>query len=794
MKRIYLQTKLISMIMVLVLPLQGQWSNINLLNGRERMGVAVSGNKIFFAGGANSASVSDKVEIYDIETKQWTTTKLSCARMLPAGISVQGKVIFAGGFTPDPIAKVDIYNTRTATWLTSALSVPRFAIATASYEDKALFAGGADLISYKVFSRVDIYKVTTNTWSVDSLSVARAAIGYASVGSKAYFGGGYMLNGKCSNRMDIYDFKTGKWEIDSLPLARGFLSASAVNNKIIFAGGMTEQETTTDRVDIYDTATKTWSTANLSVPRAFLFNNSASVCNKAIFAGGTVINFNDETFTGEYDIVDIYDEPSDTWSVQKLSHALEANAVASLGNKFFSAGGYNKNGLLTTVDIYNCSGRNWTETKLSQNKEHMAYAVTGSKVYFAGGFAVKEDKTGQFSSDKVEIYDTKTGRWTFEKLSKGRDWLEGESAGGKVIFAGGWDEYGDLHTTVDIFDTLTQKWTINQLSMPRLIVSTVKSGNQIMFAGGNGSGGSKSRIDIYNVDSGLWSTEELSEPRFGVASASIGNLVMFAGGVNWTGESGSEKFTDVIDIYNVETKEWTKSKLSIPRLFAAAVTIDDKIIFAGGEGMNGPVNRVDIYNHVTGVWTIDSISTARAFEDNDQSVAVVCDKAYFVGGMYRTANEYKVDFNIIDIYDPKNNTWETDCLPYNLFGHSVAGVKNTLIIAGGESIHPLGMDIHNEVWMYECLSTETEDPGPFVHQIKIFPNPASGQFTIETSLDLNLADAVMGVYDLYGRLVMSKKGVEILGAQDISSLTNGIYIIELKENGREFRSKLLITK
>jgi hypothetical protein len=162
--------------------------------------------------------------------------------------------------------------------------------------------------------------------------------------------------------------------------------------------------------------------------------------------------------------------------------------------------------------------------------------------------------------------------------------------------------------------------------------------------------------------------------------------------------------------------------------------------------------------------------------------------------MYRTSNEYKVDFNIIDIYDPKNNTWETDCLPYNVFGHSVAGVNNTLIIAGGESLHPLGMDIHNEVWMYECLSTGTEDPGPFVHQIKIFPNPTSDYFSLDIPGDISLSDAALEMYDLYGRLVMSKIGLQIQGTQDISSLTNGIYIIELKENGRAFRSKLLISK
>jgi len=85
---------------------------------------------------------------------------------------------------------------------------------------------------------------------------------------------------------------------------------------------------------------------------------------------------------------------------------------------------------------------------------------------------------------------------------------------------------------------------------------------------------------------------------------------------------------------------------------------------------------------------------------------------------------------------------------------------------------------------------EVETSKPFL----AFPNPTSDYFSLDIPADISLVHAAMEMYDLYGRLVISKKGVEILGAQDISSLTNGIYIIELRENGRIFRSKLLLTK
>ena len=161
-------------------------------------------------------------------------------------------------------------------------------------------------------------------------------------------------------------------------------------------------------------------------------------------------------------------QPPVMWSTENLSHSLNSNVVISYGNKLYSAGGYTENGVYQNGGYLQCRIWKWTQTELSQYKEHMASAVLGDKVYFAGGYAIKPDFSGQFSTDKVEIYDTKTGKWTYDKLSKGRDWIEGTSAGSKVIFAGGWDDVGNIQKTVDIYDTLTKKWTVANLSTAQI--------------------------------------------------------------------------------------------------------------------------------------------------------------------------------------------------------------------------------------------------------------------------------------------------------------------------------------
>ncbi|MBK8348880.1 MAG: T9SS type A sorting domain-containing protein [Saprospiraceae bacterium] len=53
-------------------------------------------------------------------------------------------------------------------------------------------------------------------------------------------------------------------------------------------------------------------------------------------------------------------------------------------------------------------------------------------------------------------------------------------------------------------------------------------------------------------------------------------------------------------------------------------------------------------------------------------------------------------------------------------------------------------------------------------QFLVFPNPTSDYFSLDIPTDLRLTNAELRMYDLYGRLVMSK-GLEIQESQDIST-------------------------
>jgi len=336
----------------------GQWTYTNLSEPKAFMGVTAHGTKAYFGGGWNGNNVS-LVEIYDVVTEEWDTSyDLSVARVVPGGVTCGNLVIFAGGGNLNNWVmdtEVDIFNTQTPQWTVEHLSVARVGVAVASKDSIVIFAGGIIAQPWVTVDVVDIYNTETGEWSTTSLSESRDARAAAVVGDLALFAGGY--NGEVlSKRVDIYNFTTNTWSIDSLSVARSWMQAVSIGNKILFAGGVTSSTVASKKVDIYDATSGTWSIDSLSFPRAFTNNTAgAAACGKAFFVGGGNLNLSNLSWTTEYDVIDIYDEATNTWSIDSLSNAIIEHAVVAVEDKLIVAGGKNdSDGLVSTVSIYTC--------------------------------------------------------------------------------------------------------------------------------------------------------------------------------------------------------------------------------------------------------------------------------------------------------------------------------------------------------------------------------------------------------------------------------------------------------
>lgn len=339
-----------------------QWSKASLSQGRQWTTGASVGTKALFAGGyyyTNSYNIVtyNGVDIYDDATGQWTTASLSTGRTRMAATSLDSLAFFGGGgsyvntgtipnFTYS--TRVDIYNTNTNQWSTSELSQARASLVAVSAKGKVLFAGGENSTSFNIRT-VDIYDIATNQWSVTQLPrLGGARLGVNSVGSKVYFA--------ANNLLDVYDVNTGQWETGTYPQETIGISGISLENRAFFAGGrLTASSDYTNRVNILNTVTSQWTSATLSAARSDIA--SVAVGNVLLFAGG----YGEATNT-----VDIYDGTNESWSSTQLPNVSGPLARAKAGNKaFFVGNGNNTVDVYTVRSSQTCQSvqsGNWTTT------------------------------------------------------------------------------------------------------------------------------------------------------------------------------------------------------------------------------------------------------------------------------------------------------------------------------------------------------------------------------------------------------------------------------------------------
>ena len=404
----------------------------------------------------------------------------------------------------------------------------------------------------------------------------------------------------------------------------------------------------------------------------------------------------------------------------------------------------------------------WPTSDLSEAKKNMGTAVLGTRVYYAGG------NNGTNSLSTVEVYNIATGTCSVAgNLSNAREIISGVSCGSKVLFAGGMD-WSTNYATVDIFDTVTQLWTVEQLSVPRFSMAAVSHGTRVMFAGGIQifTNNWSSLVNIFDIQTGGWSTTNLSQPREGIAAVVVGDRALFAGGF------GFGMTTNRVDIYNFATNTWSKDSLSLARGFASATTVGNKVIIAGGiTSLNNTTNRVDIYDALTGTWDTASLSFPRASQGN----AATCNgKAYFAGGGVFMGSGYYSPSDVIDIYNPANDTWTVTSLNEPLLEHSVAGVGNFILVAGGKNGQGNFVSTIEILDFVGGIAPSSKDNTLF----RVHPNPSSGNIRLDLPKENHQKPITATVYNLQGQVVFSQI-IETANPGLNMNLADGIYLLKV---------------
>lgn len=234
------------------------WSVHTVKDSMLWVAATKAGSKVMFgaptlAFSTNSISTcSDVVYMYDEREKTWTTEHLSEVRCAESAVSNDTIALIIGGIRDSLGAnhsnRIDIYNSLTDEWTVDSLSAPRITVGGVYVNGKFYLAGGwgNDNSTTDV---IDVYD--GKSWSVMHLPKPMRLYYPQVIGDEIYFAAYVDANGKPGSSIPVYNTRTGSWsEIHSM-YARSECASITDGKRLYLAGGAYAKRSTS-LVEIYE--------------------------------------------------------------------------------------------------------------------------------------------------------------------------------------------------------------------------------------------------------------------------------------------------------------------------------------------------------------------------------------------------------------------------------------------------------------------------------------------------------------------------------------------------------------
>lgn len=313
---------------------------------------------------------------------------------------------------------------------------------------------------------------------------------------------------------------------------------------------------------------------------------------------------------------------------------------------------------------------------LSEGRSDMQVYQTGNYTCFTRGSIYSLPNNTSWSSN-TDVYNKQTGSWSRFGLSVKRDKYAAAALNNKLLIAGGVNTNNTYSAVTDIFDLATGQATTTQLSQPRGLFAAAGAGNKILFAGGHLANNKVSaRVDIYNTQTGQWTIDSLSLARSQLVAGVVGNKLVFAGGVAQN-SNGEGYYSNRVDIYDVQTGQWTQATLSQPRITyypTKVVTAGNKLLFIGG-AVSPNYETVDVFDAQTNQWTSINLTGNTLF----YSIACTNGSHVFITSGSGTT----FYFTRLHIYNAQTGQVNSVPLPEPIRGLNMAAIENKVVIAAG---------------------------------------------------------------------------------------------------------------
>jgi hypothetical protein len=433
-----------------------------------------------------------------------------------------------------------------------------------------------------------------------------------------------------------------------------------------------------------------------------------------------------------------------------------------------------------------CFGQ-WTEITPTLTSSFLNTGVAyNGKIYFTGGPKTQFVTTAAYNK-KVEVLDlaTQTISQAGAGISAARCAIAGAALNGKIYFMGGhkWISTTPglfFYDNIDIYDIASSTWTLKHLSIARTASAAVVVGGKILCAGGFYANNLPSNVvDIYDNATGLWTVQHLSIAKGELYVAGVvGNKAYFCGGST---NGNTYACTDVVDVYDADTDTWSVTHLSVARQDISVTGVGKYLLCAGGYTQNeGKSNIIDILNTETNEWTTSTLSESRT-----ASLPITLgNKAYFIGGgnFDLSIGYLDASTNVVDVFDATNNTWSTMHINKNRMAGAGVSWGNQIVIGGGWRAEEAMTTGSIEILTDNTISA-TKTPIEAKTNFHLSPNPSSDFLQISFLDNNTTADAVQ-ILDVAGKQIMYKTLINNELNINIAGLEAGIYFLKLENESK----------
>ena len=344
---------------------------------------------------------------------------------------------------------------------------------------------------------------------------------------------------------------------------------------------------------------------------------------------------------------------------------------------------------------------------------------------------------------------------------------------GKIYAIGGISGGLPLNTN-EQYDPATNQWT-DEAPLP-----TARSGfaiavynDKIYVIGGTVSDGFVGNNEVYDPATNSWETKaSMPTPRSDFCANVVNDKIYLIGGKKYSGSSPYFNETDVNEVYDPATNNWTTAAPIPTGVYGyASAVLDDKIHIVGGSrnpvllGSGVFVNFHQVYDPQTGNWSLAAVlPSVVTYGAAAATTGVLApSKLYFIGGSFSNGVSDKTQVFSLD-----NNSWSAEAsMPTPRAYLSVAVVNDILYAVGGFD----GQNWLNAIEAYKPAGYGTVPP-----QIQII-SPEN-----KTYSNVTLAFGVNREAQWVGYSLDNQRNVTLAGETQLYNLSQGSHGVLIYAN------------